>query len=243
MTTDSRSREFSATHWTLVLRARGQTPEARVALSDLCETYYRPVLHFLQREGRTAEEARDVAQEFFARILSQGGFDRADPELGRFRSYVLGALKHFVSDRRKHEGRLKRGAGTTTRSLALDDRDDSDGTLQIPDPSQLPPDALFDRTWALTVMARALDALEKELTASGKGDQFAALKQWLVGDVPTHSHADAARQLSLSEGAIKVAIHRLRKRFRETVRSEIAQTLREPSLVDEELQHLVAALS
>lgn len=243
MSHEASSPAFAPTRWTLILRARGETPEARVALGELCEGYYQPVLRFLQREGRDEDAARELTQEFFARILGDGGFDQADPERGRFRSYLLGALKHFLADQRKHEQRLKRGGGVTPESLDATSTDDDSSSLQVADISAPAPEAFFDREWALAVMARALEVLQKEFTAAGKADQFETLKPWLMGEAPSMSQADAARQLSLSEGAVKVVIHRLRKRFRDAVRTEIAQTLRDPSLVDEELRHLIDALA
>ena len=234
---------FAPTRWTLILRARGGTPEARLALGELCEGYYQPVLRFLQREGRDEDASRELTQEFFARILGDRGFDQADPERGRFRSYLLGALKHFLADQRKHEQRLKRGGGAVAESLDASPTDDDVSSLHVADTSTPAPESFFDREWALAVMARALEALEKEFTTAGKPEQFDALKPWLIGEAPSMSQADAARQLGLNEGAVKVVIHRLRKRFRDAVRTEIAQTLRDPSLVDEELRHLIEALS
>ena len=234
---------FAPTRWTLILRARGETPEARLALGELCEGYYQPVLRFLQREGRDEDAARELTQEFFARILGDGGFDQADPERGRFRSYLLGALKHFLADQRKHEQRLKRGGGAAPESLDAPGADADAPTPQLADAAATSPDAGFDREWALAVMARALEVLQKEFVSGGKADQFDTLKPWLMGEASSMSQADAARQLALSEGAVKVVIHRLRKRFRDAVRTEIAQTLRDPSLVDEELRHLIEALA
>jgi len=233
---------FAPTRWTLVLRARGETVEARAALSELCETYYQPVLHFLQREEFRGDQARDLAQEFFARMLSGSAFSEADPERGRFRSYLLGALKHFLADQRKRECRLKRGGGVALESLDVTELDES-GSLQVAGAASLLPDACFDREWALAVIGRAMTLLEREFTAAGKSDQFSTLKLWLMGDDPSRAQKDAARQLGLSEGAVKVTIHRLRKRFRDAVCAEISQTLRDPSLLDEELRHLISALS
>ncbi len=236
------SRAFAPTRWTLILRARGETPEARVALSELCEAYYQPVLRFLRREGRDEDAARELTQEFFARILTRGGFDEADPERGRFRSYLLGTLKHFLANQRKHEHRLKRGGGAVVESLDASDAEDEHGHPQIADPSVPAPEAIFDHEWALAVIARALGAIERDF-ADAKRDQFDTLKPWLMGEALSMSQAEAAQRLGVSEGAVKVMIHRLRKRFRDAVRSEISQTLRDPSLVDEELRHLIAALS
>lgn len=243
MNSDPSSLPFAPTRWTLVLRARGESVEARGALSELCEAYYQPVLRFLRREGRDEDAARELTQEFFAHILSGGGFDGADPERGRFRSYVLGALKHFLSDLRDRALRLKRGSGVAPESLDSPNDHGTSPGLQVADASIIAPDANFDREWALIVMARALEALQKEMSGTGKADQFDTLTPWLMGDAPSMSQSDAARKLGINEGAVKVAVHRLRKRFREAVRTEIAQTLRDPALVDEELRHLIAALS
>jgi RNA polymerase sigma factor (sigma-70 family) len=237
------SPRFAPTRWTLVLRARGESVEARTALSELCEAYYEPVVRFLRREGRDDDAARELTQEFFARILTRNGFDGANPERGRFRSYVLGALKHFLSDVRDRESRLKRGGGISHESLHANADAETDADLQIADANASSPDTEFDRQWAMTVMARALDTLEHEMTSGARAAQFTALKPWLVGDAPTMSQAQVARQLGMSEGAVKVAIHRLRKNFRDATRAEIAQTLRDPATVDEELQQLIAALS
>jgi RNA polymerase sigma-70 factor (ECF subfamily) len=234
---------FAPTRWTLVLRARGESVEAQAALSELCEAYYQSILRFLRREGRDDDDARELTQEFFARILSGRGFDGADPGRGRFRSYVLGALKHFLADAKERGQRLKRGAGIVPDSLeGLADHATSPG-VEVADGKAVAPDASFDREWALTVMARALETLQHEMTNAGKTDQFETLKLWLMGDSPAISQATAARQLGLTEGAVKVAVHRLRKRFRDAVRTEVAQTLHDPAMVDEELRQLIAALS
>lgn len=233
---------FAPTRWTLILRARGETPEARAALGELCEAYYQPVLRFLRREGRDEDSARELTQEFFARVLASGAFEAADPGRGRFRSYLLGALKHFLADHRKHERRLKRGGGASTESIDAADAEDS-GPLEIEDPSGPAPESFFDREWALAVMSRALASLQEEFAGAEKAGQFDTLKPWLMGEAPSLSQADAAKELKVTEGAVKVMVHRLRKRFRDVVREEIAQTLRDPSLVDEELRHLIEALA
>ena len=241
----TQSSPFAATRWTLILRARGETPESRTALSELCDTYYHPVLRFLQRERRDEDSARELTQEFFARVLAGGAFDEADPTRGRFRSYLLGALKHFLADRTKRERRLKRGGGAAPESIDDSKPAGENEGLQVADAAVASPDASFDREWALAVVNRGIAAIEKEFAASGKEEQFNSIKPWLMGESPSMSQGDAARALGISEGAVKVAIHRVRKRFRDAVRADIAQTLRDPApaLVDEELRHLVAALS
>jgi len=240
---DTPTTPFAPTRWTLVLRARGESAESRAALSELCAAYYQPVVRFLRREGRDADAAREAAHDFFARVLSGSGFQGADPERGRFRSYLLGALKHFLADQRERAHRLKRGGGVALESLDAPGGTDTAPGWQVAASAVRNPDADFDREWALTTMDRALAVLERELTTAGKPDQFDILKPWLMGDIAGASQVDAARRLGLSEGAVKVTIHRLRKRFRAAVRSEILQTLRDPGLVEEELRHLIAALT
>lgn len=233
---------FAPTRWTLVLRARGESVEGRAALSELCDAYYQPVLRFLRHEGRNEDAARELTHDFFARVLAGGAFDGADPERGRFRSYVLGALRHFLADQRDHARRLKRGSGIVPDSLDAPMGTDTSPGFQMADPAATAREACFDREWALNVMDRALSALQKEFGEAGKLEEFETLKPWLMGDVATGSQADAARRLGLSEGAVKVTIHRLRKRLRAVVRMEITQTLRDPALVEEELHHLIEVL-
>jgi RNA polymerase sigma factor (sigma-70 family) len=240
--TEPRGSAFVPTRWTLVLQARGETAAARAALSELCEAYYAPVFRFLCRDGRDDVTARELAQGFFARVLQRGELGAPDPARGRFRSYLLGAVKHFLADQRKHERREKRGAGVVAESL---DAPAPDGApaLEIPDAAASVPDTWFDREWALTVMDRALTALANEFKAGGKASQFDLLKPWLVGETEALSQAEVARQLGVNEGAVKVAIHRLRKRFRELLRAEIVQTVAEGADIEAELRYLVEVLT
>ncbi len=238
MDQDDSNTPFSPTRWSLVLRARGETPEAQAALSELCDAYYRPVYRFLRREGRDESTALELTQGFFASILAKQDL-KPDPRRGRFRSYILGAVKHFLTDERKHQLRKKRGEGQVPISL------DADEHFQSPDlsaSSKSAPDSWFDRQWALSVMERSLGKIESEWERKGKIDQFQILKPSLLGNGSAHSHSEVARQLVWSETATKVAIHRLRKRFREIVRNEIAQTTPEESEIDSELAYLLEAL-
>jgi len=232
---------FVTTQWTRVLEARGHSPEAQAALSDLCAAYYAPVFAFIRHNTPDQDAARDLTQEFFARLLSRQSLGAADPERGRFRSYLLGAVKHFLADMRAREHRLKRGGGQPVE--CLDPGTDTSPGMQLPDANAPGPDREFDRKWALTVLDRALAALAAEHRAAGKEKQFDALKPWLTGDTEILSQADAARQIGLNESAVKVAIHRLRRRFREAIKAEIGQTLSDHSQVKDELDQLLAALS
>ena len=225
---------FHTTRWTLVRNAAGRTVEARQALGELCAGCYAPVVAFLRREGRDEDAARELAHEFFAKVLADetlGAFERGR---GRFRSYLLGAVKHFLANHRRDAAREKRGGGA--EHLALDAGTDTSPGVDV----AAAPEAVFDREWALAIVERALALLESE---SENAAQFAALKPWLTPAASPASQAHAADALGVSEGAVKVAIHRLRRRFREIVRAEIAQTLHDPADLADEMRHLVAALS
>ncbi len=234
------TQSFSPTRWTLVLRAGQHDPDGRTALADLCETYYQPVFRFLRAEGRTEDTARELTQEFFSRLLRSGNIRGADPALGRFRSYLLGAVKHFLQDQRDLAQSQKRGSGHIPEPLP-DESTQATGPLPA-HPIQPPSDTYFDREWALLILDRALHHLSQETEASGKAATFTVLKPWLTG-AASQPQAEAARQLNLSEGAIKVAIHRLRQRFREIVRQEIASTVATPEEIDTEVRYLVEVLS
>lgn len=232
MSTDS---NFCATRWTLVIRASGQGDAAKAALSDLCGAYYAPVVAFLRREGRDEDAAREMAHGFFAAMLA-GGVGAPEQERGRFRSYLLGALKHFISKHRAAAIAQKRGAGAEHVPITFEH--DTQAGIALP---SAPDDSrMFDREWAHTLIARALAALEAE--HAGRAEVFAALKPWLDGGA-TSSQADAARALGMSETAVKVAIHRMRARFRELIRAEVAATVNSESEVADELRHLIVITS
>lgn len=229
--------EFVTTKWTQVLEARGDSPEAKAALSDLCAFYYAPVFAFIRRNSSDEDTGRDLTHEFFARLLARHGIDRVNPERGRFRSFLLGAVKHFLADMRDYAHRQKRGAGQSFEPI--DSVTNTSTGLQLPDPGAPSPDREFDRKWALALLERALEALAKEHEADGKAEQFEVLKSWLTGDADDLTQAEAARRLGVSQGAVKVAVHRLRRRFREVIKNEIAQTLSNRAHVDEELRYLL----
>lgn len=226
------SRFPATTRWSLVLRARGHSPEARVALSELCAAYSEPVYRSLRLQGFDEDGARELSHEFFAHILQGGYLDRADPTRGRFRYYLLGALRHFLSDRRAKSQRLKRGSGIPAEPL-----DESS------EPTAEPASAQFDRDWATTLMARAMAVLAEEYRRADRTAWFEQLKPWLAGSEPPACQAAVAAQLGLSEGALKVAIHRLRKRFREAILHELRQNLPDADDPEDELRYLIEVLS
>lgn len=228
---------FHPTRWTLVLRASGRGEEARAALADLCGAYYAPAVAFLRREGRTEDKARELAHAFFESILSDG-VGSPEPERGRFRSYLLGALKHFLLKHRAAALTAKRGGGA--EHLPLVSETDTSPGLPLPAAPENPPEWVFDREWAFTLIARALAAIAAEHAA--KPELFTALKPWLDG-AADRPQAAVAAELGLSETAVKVAIHRLRVRFRELVRAEIAATVWDPADAADELRHLIEIAS
>ncbi len=232
---------FHDTRWTLVSRSRGSDTQAKAALSELCEAYYAPVMAFLRRDGRAEDVARDLAHDFFAKLLAGGTIDGADPLRGKFRSYLLMFLKRFAANQRIHDHAAKRGGGQI-HAVIDGESDQTEAGLQIADTSIEAPDAAFDRQWALTLLACALGHLESEMRDEGKSAHFDALKPWLTAEADATPQSEVAAKLGMSVEAVKVAVHRLRKRFREAVKAEIAQTVSDADTVREELEALMAAL-
>lgn len=225
---------FTHTRWTLVLRARPESDEGRAALAELCEAYYQPVFVFLRRMGFAEDAARDHAHSFFAHLL-QRGFPGADPARGRFRSYLLGAVKYFVGDVLDHERREKRGGGAEHESI--DPSDERSPALWLSDPGAPAMPEVFDHEWAVAVMNRAVNTVAGQHTM----ERFAALRPWLMGDAVA-SQAMSAQALGMSEAAFKVAVHRIRKQFREALRHEVAQTVEADADIADELRYLCSAL-
>ena len=233
-------REFATTHWSLVAAAtpdKASQSHARKALEELCRAYWYPLYAFVRNRGYSSSDAQDLTQSFFTRIIETGGFSSADPERGRFRSYLLGAMKHFLANEWHRDQAQKRGGGVTFLEL---DSLDPEARYALEPAQSTDLDAGFDRKWALQSIARALDKLRAELESGGKGELFEALKGSLTGDEPARS--ETAARLGMTEGAVKVAVHRLRQRYRELLRAEIGSTVRDPSDVDDEMRHLVAVL-
>lgn len=232
--------QFATTHWSLVVAAKpdeASQTRARKALEELCRAYWYPLYAFVRHRGHSSHEAQDLTQAFFARIIETGGFASADPERGRFRSYLLGAAKHFLANE-WHRARTKnRGGGLTIVEL---DALDPEARYALEPARSADPDAGFDREWALESVARAMERLRAESEAGGKGELFEALKGSLAGTEPARS--ETAARLGMTEGAVKVAVHRLRRRYRELLRAEIAETVTDPSDVDDEMRHLVTVL-
>ena len=247
--TDRAAHAFHTTHWTQVVAASGSSPLAKQALRELCETYYAPVELFVRRSRAglnepQADDTRDLTHEFFAKLLEGNSLGNVDRTRGRFRSYLLGAVKHFLCDQQDREQTLKRGGGHVVQSLDQPLRDAGlSESLPIADPHGLPPDAYFDRQWALTVVEQAIATLRDEAASSGELSRFEVLQRWLVTPSSHDTAIEAARSLNLSAGAFKVAVHRLRKRFRHVVVDRIATTVDDPVEVQDELNYLINAMT
>lgn len=230
---------FHTTRWTMVRQAKADSDDGRTALAVLCDAYYEPVVAFLRWELRDADAARELSHAFFAEMLAGGTIGAVNREQGRFRSYLLGAVKHFLANQRMAARREKRGGGAAHVSLD----EDASGAREIPDARQISPDAAFDREWALTTLARAMDAVKQECEKEGRAEFFQYVKPWLTGDATHGDQGAVAEACGMSAAALKMAISRLRRRFRDCLKVEIAGTLEDAAMVETEMQELFAALS
>jgi RNA polymerase sigma-70 factor (ECF subfamily) len=232
---------FATTSWSAVLAAgHGGTTQARAALERLCRTYWYPLYACIRRRGHSPADAQDLTQEFFAHLLAHQTIAQADPHLGRFRSYLLTSLNGFLANESRKARARKRGGGLLPLSL---DWAAAEERFDLEPADHLSPDKIFDQHWALTLLEVVLNRLAREYQAAGKTELFAALKQTLMGTREAQPYAELGRTLGLNEGAIKVAVHRLRKRYRDLMREEIAATLDGPHDVESEMRHLFGALA
>ena len=231
--------QFPTTRWTLVIAAADpQRKEARAALISLCENYWYPLYAYLRRRGYPVDQAQDLTQEFFIRVLEGRYLDRAAPKKGRFRSFLLSSLKFFVADEEDRQRAHKRGGGAL---LPLEFSSGEDRYRREPVHDETP-ERIFERRWALSVLDRVVEKLRDEFVQHGRPEHFERLKVFLLGksDAP---YAALAREMKTSEGALKVAIHRLRKRYRDLFRQEIADTVADPAQVESELRFLADVLT
>lgn len=232
---------FATTHWTSVLVAgRGASPQADAALEELCRTYWYPLYAFVRRQGHSREDAEDLTQGFFARLLEKNYLEGISSEKGKFRSFMLMALKRYMANEWDRANRQKRGGGVMLLSL---DWQDADARYQVQPADLVSPDKLYDRTWAIVLLERVITRLRDEHCAEGKAILYEQLKPFLMADKSESPYTNAAALLNMNEGAVRVAAHRLRRRYRELLREEIAQTLANPAQADEEMQALFSALA
>lgn len=230
---------FATTHWTVVLAAgRRGTPQTERALEELCHTYWFPLYAYVRRRGHTKEAAEDLVQGFFARFLEKNYLAGLSAERGRFRAFLLAALKHYLANEWNRTQRVKRGGGAVHFSLDWQTADTQFQVAATPGPN---PEQAFDREWALTLLAKVIGNLRAEYTAAGKAEQFEQLKILLTPERDETAQGTIAQSLGITEGAVRTAAHRLRKRYRELLREEIAQTLVDVGQVDEELRALFGA--
>jgi RNA polymerase sigma-70 factor (ECF subfamily) len=238
---DGPGARFLTTHWSVVLAAgRSDSTRAQNALARLCQTYWYPLYAYVRRRGHSPHDAQDLTQEFFARLLERHSLASADPNRGRFRSFLLSSLDHFLAHEWQKVRALKRGGGHQILSLDLA-RAEQRYDLEPADTSS--PDKLFDKHWAWALLEEVLNQLEAEYQQAGKAELFAALKQTLTGTRESQPYAVLAPRLGMNEAAVKVAVHRLRKRYRQLLRAEIANLVADPAQAEDELRHLFTALA
>jgi RNA polymerase sigma factor (sigma-70 family) len=234
------SAQFATTHWSVVLAAQqGDSVQAAEILEKLCRAYWYPLYVFIRRSGHDEETAKDLTQGFFEQFLEKNYLRQVDREKGKFRSFLLASVKHFLANQRDR-------ANTTKRGGAYDFVPWDEATLEtqvlleaLPD---LPAEKSYERQWALTLLDQVFARLREECAAAGKAQLFEALGMYLSGEKSTESYADVASQLNMTAGSVQVAVHRLRRRYGELLRTEIAHTVSRPEEIDEEIRHLFAAL-
>ena len=232
---------FVTTHWSVVLEARDQrSPQAAAALEKLCRTYWYPLYAYVRRRGYGEHDAQDLAQGFFARLVERNYLEAVGRQKGKFRSFLLAALNHFVSDEWDRVRAEKRGGGETF--ISLDDQTAEDRYRQEP-ADELSPEKIYERRWAMTLLDQVLRQLEAEFAATGRLRLFEQLKVFLLDEKGVGSYAETAARLEMTEGALRVAVHRLRQRYGELFRDEIAHTVASPVEIEDEVRHLLGVLS
>ena len=232
---------FATTHWSVVLRAgKPKAPGYQDALQTLCRSYWYPLYVFIRRQGYTNQQAEDYTQAFFCRILEKKVLGMADSKRGKFRSFLLSTLKNFLADEHDRARAQKRGGGRKILSI---DFKGAENQYTLEPADTLSPEKLFDKSWALTVLDRTMTRLKTELSSQGKQDLFDHLKIYLTAGKSAISYRDKAAQLDMTEGNIRTAVHRLRRRYRKLLRDEIAQTVTNEGQIDEEIDELFNALA
>lgn len=235
--------QFPTTSWTLVVAAgKSGGGEAQEAMVRLCEHYWYPLYAFLRRKGYGVEQAEDLVQGFFARLIEKQGLESARQDRGRFRSFLLASLQHSVANQHDHDRALKRGGGAKLVSLDIPRGEAQYSSEAHAATDGVTPERLYEAAWAVTVIERVMESMRTEWAASGKEAQFKILKPFLSG-AGTASYAEVGERLGISEGNVRVTMHRMRKRFGQLLREEIAITVERPDQVEDELRFLLAAVS
>ena len=236
----ARRDQFGSTHWSIVLEAAHESsPHSDEALATLCQTYWYPLYAYVRLRVSDVHEAQDMTQEFFTRLLEKNYLAQVTPDRGRFRSFLLTVFKHFLANEWKKARAQKRGGGQSDVSLDLAS---AETRFSLEPSDDLTPEKLYDKQWAETLVQHVLDVLRGEYVRGGREETFDRLKSFLGGHGRSDSYAAVAAQLGMSEGAVRVALHRMRQRYRELLRSEIAQTVSTQSEVDDEIRSLFAIL-
>lgn len=230
--------KFQTTEWSVIARAGSEEPESRQALSQLCGAYWYPLYSFLRRRDSPPHDAEDAVQEFFAWLLEADVLARADRERGRFRTFLLAVFQQYLARRQTHDAAAKRRPGQPMISI---DAATADGRYQLELLDYLTPEKQFERAWAVAVVERAKERLQAEWEQKGLATQFALLRPFLTGTRELNGR-ELASKLNTTEGAVRVGIHRLKRRYGELLRDEVGQTVEEDSDIDQELGHLLAAL-
>lgn len=232
---------FTATHWSVVLAAASEdSQEATAALETLCRQYWYPLYAFVRRAGHAPADAEDIVQSFFFQLLEKRSLKHADPMRGRFRTFLLASLKHFMANEWQHQHTARRGGGVPPVSL---DRFSPEELYARGSPQTLTPEQLYDRTWALSVLACARDRLSEDYARRGQAERFRLLESFLPGETSEQTYAEAGRRLGLSEGSVKAEVHRLKVRYRMFLRAGIMPIVARLEDVDQELRELTEALS
>jgi RNA polymerase sigma-70 factor (ECF subfamily) len=232
---------FATTHWTVVLAAgKPSSPEAQNALEQLCQTYWFPLYAYVRRRGHVREDAEDLTQAFFTRLLEKNFLANLDSDRGKFRAFLLASLKHFLANEWDKSQCQKRGGSQAHLSL---DWQTADTKFQVATQNEPSPDKAFDREWALALLGKVILRLQEECDTEGKTKLFTLLKTFLTAGQGESAQVEVAKTLGMEEGAVRVAIHRLRKRYRQLLRDEIANTLIDPAMVDEEMRALFGAFT
>jgi RNA polymerase sigma factor (sigma-70 family) len=234
-----RAAAFSTTHWSVVLKAQGESPAAREALEELCRIYWRPVYSFVRRHGTGSEEAKDITQGFFALLLERKDFQSVRQEKGRLRSFILASLKHFMANERRDAAAIKRGGGKTLIPL---DEIEADDFSEFDFSETVNADLLYDRRWAVTVLDRVFARLREESQKSANAPLLEKLNTLLSDEPDRPSQGEIAHEFGMTENAVKQAFHRLRQRYRKLLHEEVAHTVATPAEIEDELRYLIAAL-
>lgn len=231
---------FETTSWSLILRAASaDDEEARLAVALLCEAYWYPVYAYIRRQGSSAADAEDLTQGYFARFLEKDFIRDVHPDRGRFRSFLLVSVRNFLNNERDRERALKRGGGRRLVSL---DAERAEARLAAEPQDPATPETLFEKSWAQTVIGRVHERLEQEAARRGAADRLARLRPFLAGSEPEGTYAAIAREWGVGETAVRVALHRLRRRFAELLRQEIGRTVDSAAEIDDEVRYLLGVL-